>query len=269
MMQTDYYHVLGIAKGATFDQIKDAYRKLAFKYHPDRTQEAGNADRMKQINEAYAVLSDSTKRREYDSLRDQFGPRAYNHFRQTYSEQDIFQGSNINQIFEEMARSFGLRGFDQIFKDFYGDEVKRFQYRRPGLFAGGFIFSGRSGQRPTAGRILLPRGAAGLIGYLFNKMSGLTVPQKGKDMTDTIVLSPEEALQGGPYAYYHRRKDRKLVVKIPPGVRQGQKIRLAGQGGTGHRGGELGDLYLDVRIKTPVAKKIKAALGGLLGAWKK
>ncbi len=269
MTQTDYYQVLGVSKKASAHQIKDAYRKLAFKYHPDRTREAGNADRMKQINEAYAVLSDLTKRREYDSLRDQFGSRAYNHFRQTYSEQDIFQDSNINQIFEEMARSFGLRGFDQIFKDFYGDGVKNFQHPRSGLFSGGFIFSGRVGQRPDTGRILLSRGAGGLIGYLLNKISGLTVPKKGKDMTDTIVLSPEEAFQGGPYAYYHRRKDRKLVVKIPPGIRQGQKIRLAGQGGTGQRGGELGDLYLDVRIKVPLVEKIKSTLGGLLGRWKK
>lgn len=269
MTQTDYYQTLGVPKKASVDQIKDAYRKLAFKYHPDRTREAGNADRMKQINEAYAVLSNSTKRREYDSLRDQFGAGAYNHFRQTYSQRDIFQGSNINQIFEEMARSFGLRGFDQIFKEFYGDGMRTFQYRRPGLFAGGFIFSGRPGRRLNAGRVLSPKGSGRLIGYLFNKITGLTVPQKGRDITDTIVLSPEEALQGGPYAYYHWKKAKKLVVKIPPGIREGQKIRLTGQGETGQRGGELGDLYLDVRIKTPLAEKIKATLGGLLGPRKK
>ena len=92
MTQTDYYKILGIPKTAKAEQIKEAYRKLAFRYHPDRSGEDGNADRMKQINEAYAALSDPAKRQEYDSLRDQFGPGAYDHFRQTYSDQEIFRG---------------------------------------------------------------------------------------------------------------------------------------------------------------------------------
>jgi hypothetical protein len=77
-----------------------------------RIENAGNgaaADRMKQINEAYAVLSDPHKRREYDLLLNQFGHRAQEQFRQSYSEQDIFRESDVQQIFEEMARAFGLR----------------------------------------------------------------------------------------------------------------------------------------------------------------
>ncbi len=269
MTQTDYYQVLNVSKGASAGQIRDAYRKQAFKYHPDRHQDPGSADRMKEINEAYAVLSDPAKRREYDALRDRFGDRAYSHFRQTYSTDDIFKGTNIEQIFEEMARSFGLRGVDQIFKDLYGDGVTHFQYRRPGLFAGGFIFSGRTGQRPDVARRLISRGAGQLAGHLLNKMTGITLPRSGKDLTDTIVLSRETARQGGPYAYTHRKKNRRLVVQIPPGVRDGQKIRLSGQGRSGRGGGDAGDLYLVVRVRTPLAARVKATLGGLLGARKR
>jgi len=264
MTQTDYYKILDVPKNATAEQIKETYRKLAFKYHPDRSGEAGNADRMKQINEAYAVLSDPAKRQEYDSLRDQFGTGAYDHFRQTYSDQDIFQGTDIHQIFEEMARAFGLRGFDEIFKDSYGDGMRTFQHQRPGFFAGGFIFSGRPGRVPNGQRTSLPRGPNRLISYLFNKVTGLDVPQKGSDTHDTIILHPDEAREGGPYAYYHRKKAKKLVVKIPPGIRDGQKIRLTGMGADGRSGGGAGDLYLAVRIKRPLVDQIKTAFTGLL-----
>ena len=264
MTPTDYYKILGIPKTAKAEQIKEAYRKLAFKYHPDRSGEAGNGDRMKQINEAYAALSDPAKRQEYDSLRSQFGPGAYDQFRQTYSEQEIFRDTDIHQIFEEMARSFGLWGFDEIFKNFYGDGMRTFKSRGTGFFAGGFIFSGRPGHFPKDHRTSLPRRPNRLINYLFNKVTGLAIPQKGSDTHDTIVLHPDEAQKGGPYAYYHRQKAKKLVVKIPPGIRDGQKIRLTGMGTDGRSGGETGDLYLAVSIKEPLGDKIKKAVTRLL-----
>jgi len=264
MTPTDYYKILGVPKTAKAEQIKEAYRKLAFKYHPDRSGEAGNADRMKQINEAYAALSDPAKRQEYDSLRSQFGPGAYDHFRQTYSEQEIFRDTDIHQIFEEMARSFGLRGFDEIFKNFYGDGMRTFKHQGTGFFTGGFIFSGRPGHFPKDHRTSLPRGRNRLINYLFNKVTGLAIPQKGSDTHDTIFLHPDEAQKGGPYAYYHRKKAKKLVVKIPAGIRDGQKIRLTGMGTDGRSGGGTGDLYLAVSIKEPLGDKIRKAVTGLL-----
>ena len=101
MSQIDYYKVLGIEPEAESEEIKTAYRDLAFKYHPDRNQDnPAAAEKMKRVNEAYAVLSDPGKRRAYNALRDQYGHAAHDHFRKSYSDQDIFTGSDIHQIFE-------------------------------------------------------------------------------------------------------------------------------------------------------------------------
>jgi DnaJ-class molecular chaperone len=111
MDQSDYYDILGLVKNASTKQIKNAYRELAFQYHPDRNRDNPEAtEKMKHINEAYAVLFDPAKRREYNKLKQQFGNSAYSQFRKSYTEQDIFSGSDINYIFDEMAKAFGFRG---------------------------------------------------------------------------------------------------------------------------------------------------------------
>ncbi len=259
METKDYYKILGVDTDADQTAVRDAYRKLAFEFHPDRNKDnPQSAERMKWINEAYAVLSNPAKRQEYDNLRRQFGNSAYTHFRRSYSEQDIFHGSDIHKIFEEMAKSFGFRGFDDIFKEFYGQGFRRFEFKRPGFFAGGFIFSGPFGRkRPELDR---PSGG-GQIGrmaqYFLKKVSGLELPQDGDDTVDTIYLTPQQAFKGGPYAYYHRKRSKKLVVKIPSGVRHGQRIRLSGMGAKGQGGGTAGDLYLKVHIHHPWRARIK------------
>jgi hypothetical protein len=109
MNQKDYYQILGIDRNASLQQIKEAYRRLAFQYHPDRNKGDPHAtEKMKEINEAYAALSDAGKRREYDALKERYGPFAYDHFRQAHSLEDIFRGSDIDQIFQEFARIFGF-----------------------------------------------------------------------------------------------------------------------------------------------------------------
>jgi len=265
MPQRDYYQVLGVKKDAGSKEIKEAYRQLAFKYHPDRNKENPEAsEEMKSVNEAYAVLSNTTKRHEYDALMQKFGPSARHRFRNNYSKQDIFSGSDINYVFEEMAKAFGFRGVDDIFREFYGKEYRTFQFKRPGIFAGGFIFTGspkREGDNPSTRP---PLGKLGKLSrFLLKQISGFETANNGKDVDDIIRLTPEQAQKGGPYAYFLRKKSKKLVVKIPPGIREGQRIRLAGMGEDGKGGGTAGDLYLKVQIKRPLIQKIKKSIADL------
>jgi DnaJ-class molecular chaperone len=259
MSQNDYYQILGIDQKASARQIKDTYRKMAFKYHPDRNRKNPEAaEKMKRVNEAYAVLSDPAKRREYDAMRHQFGSSAYSQFRQNYSEQDIFSGSDVNQILEQMARAFGLRGFDEIFKEFYGQGYRHYEFRKPGFFAKSYYFTGPRKSRGVNPSGLPLQGSIGkLTRYFLKRFSGIELPENGADHKDTIWLSPEMARQGGPYAYYLRKKDKKLVVKIPSGIKHNQQIRLATMGEDGKGGGKAGDLYLKVRIRKPLLKFVK------------
>ena len=259
MSQNDYYQILGIDQKAGSRQVKDSYRKLAFKYHPDRNRKNPEAaEKMKRVNEAYAVLSDPAKRREYDAMRNQFGSSAYSQFRQNYSEQDIFSGSDVNQILEQMARAFGLRGFDEIFKEFYGQGYRNYEFRKPGFFTKGYYFTGpRQGRGGNSTGLPLQGSIGKLTRFFLKQFSGIELPENGADRNDTIWLSPELALRGGPYAYYLRKRDKKLVVKIPSGVKHNQKIRLTGMGEDGKGGGKAGDLYLKVRIRKPLLQRLK------------
>ena len=264
MAQQDYYQTLGVDRNADEKKIKEAYRELAFKYHPDRNEKnPDSSEMMKRVNEAYAVLSTAEKRRDYDSMQNRFGDGAYGQFRNAYTEQDIFNGSDVHQIFEEMARSFGLRGVDSIFSDFYGSDVhgsgyKRFAFKQQGLHGKGFIYRGGFGKRrgkAMAGSA--PPGVGRFAKYLFQKVTGLSLPQMGEDIHDIILLAPEFARSGGPYPYHHHRRSKKLVVNIPAGTKEGQQIRLSQMGAAGKNGGPTGDLYLKVKFKKPFLEKAK------------
>ena len=150
MEQKDYYDILGLETAASQKQVRDAYRRLALLHHPDRNRDNPEAaERMKEINESYAVLSDAGKRREYDALRQAYGSSAYGQFRQTHSDQDIFRGSDIQQIFEELSRAFGFRGFEDVFQESYGAGYRTFEFRRSGVFGRVFVggFGGRAGRK--------------------------------------------------------------------------------------------------------------------------
>jgi curved DNA-binding protein len=262
----DYYQVLGVEKEASPQKIKEAYRKLAFQYHPDKNR--GNPlalEKMKEINEAYAVLSDPKKRRDYDTFHEQYGPYGYDRFRQTYSEQDIFRGSDINQIFEEMARAFGFRGFDEVFRESYGQGYRTFEFRRPGVFGRGFIFFGPGiGRRYHQETPVLSEVLPGYLGkftrYLLKRTFGIKEPEKGRDLEDVIYLEPRQAQEGAKGKYLHRKRSKELIVTLPPGLKEGQKIRLKGMGKAGKDGGEPGDLYLKVKIKKPLLQRLREFL---------
>lgn len=268
MEHMDYYQVLGIEKDIEAGEIKGAYRKLALRYHPDRNNgDPESAEKMKSINEAYAVLSNPQKRADYDLMRDRYGSAAYGQFRQNYSDQDIFRGSDINKIFEELARSFGLRGFEDIFKDAYGNGNRTFEFRTNGMNGRGYVFTGNLG-RGGENSLQFPRmegGMGKLVRFAFKKLSGIELPEKGRDIVDTLRLTPQEAAAGGSREYTHWKRDKKIMIKIPADVKEGQKIRLAGMGEDGKGGAEPGDLYLKVHIKKPIIEEIKGFINDLLG----
>ena len=120
MSLKDYYKVLSVSENATKQQIKKAYRRLAFQYHPDRNKRDQYAtEKMKELNEAYSVLGDPQKRREYDALRHQHILFVYTKYRQDLSGKGIFRDADIDRFFNGFASSFGFRKTDRIFRDFY------------------------------------------------------------------------------------------------------------------------------------------------------
>ncbi|MGI6317817.1 MAG: DnaJ domain-containing protein [Firmicutes bacterium] len=274
-MAKDYYQILGVNEDAGQEQIKAAYRKLAFQYHPDRNKgDAMAAEKMKDINEAYAVLSDRIKRKEYDTFKDNYGSSAFQRYKESYSEEDIFRGSDINQIFEEMSRMFGFRDFDEIFKEFYGSRYETFAFRRPGYWGRGFIFRGFTPRGDYKGQQGKYQGDkepfsptqpfAGILNrflkHRLGKAFGVTFPERGRDLYDRIILTPEQAERGGKVEYSFQKwgTPRKILVKLPPKISEGQRIRLKGMGAEGKGGGEAGDLYLEVKIQVSLLQKIKS-----------
>jgi curved DNA-binding protein len=195
----DYYEVLGVPRGATTDQLQEAYRRLARRYHPDVNRSPDAEERFKEINEAYHVLSDPQARERYD----RHGPD----FRQ------------IPEGYEDVAAGRGTSPFGAGWTT-----VEESGVDLDDLF--GTVFGGFGEGPGFGGR----RGAG---------------PVRGADREAVIELPVEEAYRGGRH-----RLDldgRTVDVDIPPGVPDGQRIRLAGQGAPG-RGGQPGDLYLVVRI---------------------
>lgn len=197
-MAKDYYVTLGIAKGASPDEIKKAYRKLAQKYHPDKNPGDKQAEeKFKELTEAYAVLSDADKRKQYD----QFGEAG---FHQRYSHDDIFRNFNGSDVFRE----FGFGG-DDIFAQLFGGRG-----RSP--FGGG---------RPRA--------------------------LKGQDYVLRLALPFRQAILGGEQhvSFRHGGGEESLQVRIPPGVENEQRLRVAGKGGASPAGGPPGDLLIEVQVE--------------------
>lgn len=216
MSSKDYYKTLGVSKTATDDEIKKSYKKLAFKYHPDKNKGDKKAeDRFKDISEAYAVLSDKKKRAQYD----QFGSAG---FHQRYSQEDIFRGSNFSDIFGEM----GFNGND-IFSQ---------------IFGGGRRTGGMGGRgRPGGINIEDLFGGGGF---------SQTQNTKGPDLSFDITIEFMEMVNGCEKSleYMFDGKKKGIKVKIPAGIRNEQKLRLAGKGGQGAGGMPSGDLYLKVNV---------------------
>ena len=250
----DYYSILGVSERASHEEIKHAFRKLAMKYHPDRNlgNEKWAEEKFKEINESYAVLGDELKRREYDRMR-QAGFAGYGAQYtggRYYSQEQVFEDAFANPyLFQELARMFqeaGLR-FDERFVDNLFFSGKGFTFAFSGQPPGKDWFKSTSEYRPP----LLLRLAGKAISFTLKKMLGVQEPLwqgKGEDLYHEIHLSQEEATSGADKKVKYKRgsEKKKLVVKVPPGVIQGTKIRLKGMG---LRGKTPGDLLITVKIR--------------------
>jgi DnaJ-class molecular chaperone len=238
MEYRDYYKVLGVSKDAGEKEIKAAFRKLARKYHPDMNAGDAKAEaRFKEINEAHEVLSDPEKRKKYDELGANWrmyeqAPQGSGPFQGQWSWNAGGPGAGggfRTMTEEEMAELFGgaggpgRAGEDSPFSDFFRT-----------------FFGGMGGSQARRGR-------------------GRPRSQKGRDVEHPIELDLEEAYRGSVQrlTMRHDGEARSVEVRIPAGVTDGSRVRVAGEGGRGSGSAPSGDLYLRVQLRAHPAYEVK------------
>ena len=287
-MSEDYYKILGVQKSASDDVIKKAYRKLAMKYHPDHTKgDKAAEEKFKKISEAYAVLSDKEKRKEYDT----FGAEG---FRQRFSQEDIFRGFDFSDIFSDLG--FGGNFFSGRGRGRGGG--MRFN------FGGGSPFGSQTQQQASmkgsnlvyempltlkeiatgtektislqhqAGiekiTVKIPKGmisgkklrlagkgspspVGGAPGDLFIQAKMLNDPLYRAENYDLYMnheLKLSEAVLGTSISV-PTLDGKKLSLKIPPGTKPGTKMRMSGHGLPHMKGQKKGDLYVKIQVNLP------------------
>ncbi|WP_305044610.1 DnaJ C-terminal domain-containing protein [Geoalkalibacter sp.] len=278
-MAKDYYSILGVSKGASPEDIKKAYRKLALKYHPDKNPGDKKAEeKFKDITEAYAVLSDAEKRKQYD----QFGESG---FHQRYSQEDIFRGFDVGDIFRE----FGF-GTEDIFSHLFGGRGAAFgggtrvrprslkgqDYSlainlplREAVLGGERRLEFRHDGQPHSVQVRIPPGvesgsrlrlpgkggpspSGGPPGDLFLDVEVSPDPVFSREGNDLLVRVrvPFSGVCLGTTAEVPTLAGTKRI-KIPAGIQSGAKIRLKGYGVPAHRNRPQGDLYAVVEVEVP------------------
>jgi molecular chaperone DnaJ len=275
----DYYEVLGVQKSATKDELKNAYRKLALRFHPDRNKEAGAEEKFKEISEAYAVLSDDEKRKKYDT---------YGHM----GTEEVFRGSEAN--FEEIFRDMGFGGFRDIFEQIFGGA-------RAGVDPFGFGFGGR-----RKGRDILYEVDMSLEDVLKGRKDEIELPKlekcgkcggsgaspgtkpkrcsecNGQGQTRRVVnqnrfstfvsLEPCRTCHGEGEIIEKPcnscngsgkiKRNKKIKLEIPAGVEDGMTLQLRGEGEQVESGAP-GDLLVKIQVR-PHPKFERLADGHLL-----
>lgn len=207
----DYYETLGVNKSATAAEIKKAYRKLALKYHPDKTSGDKVAEeKFKEVSEAYAVLSDVEKKKQYDTY-------GSTDFHQRYSQEDIFRNFDLNDILGQFGFGGGSSQHFRSMGGMGGGSTSGF-----GSFFNQGQACGGAAQQPTA----------------------------GQDVTYQITVTLKEVLEGAERTVAFRKngEQQSVSVKIPKGIEEGKKLRLKGKGNPSPNRGPAGDLFLKVSI---------------------
>jgi len=227
MSEKDYYKILGVEKKASEEEIKKAYRKLAMKYHPDRNKGDKKAeDKFKELSEAYAVLSDKEKKKQYDT----YGSAG---FQQRYSQEDIFQGFDFSNLFKEFG--FG-GGFENVFGQRAGHPGGGGGYKTHTFNRGGPSFD---------------------YGDPYGHYGGAGRSHRGADQMYELSINLKEAAFGAEkqLSFPAGKKMEKVMVKIPAGISTGKKLRIPGKGETGMAGGPAGDLFIQIKVlEDPVFK---------------
>lgn len=229
-MKKDYYEILGVSRNASTDEIKKAYRKLAAKYHPDKNPGDKHAEEMfKQINEAHSVLTDPGKRKLYDRFgenwkqfenMDEKTRRQYEKYQQ-YQQQSSYAGAGNGQHFEwDFGDLFGNAFGSGFGEDFFST-----------------VFGGRQGSAYGGQR----------------RQRSYPIP--GQDLHAELEISLEEAYHGT--AKLFKINNETIKLKIKPGTKDGQILKLKGKGGAGINGGPNGDLLITIHLRPhPVFKRV-------------
>jgi len=285
MATRDYYDILGVNKNASEDELKKAYRKLAMKYHPDRNPNKKEAEeRFKELNEAYAVLSDKEKRKQYDT----FGQEG---FRQRFTQEDIFRGFDFEDIFSNLFggrgrrefRSGGRGGYD--FSDLFGrggyqdmgrvpQKGEDMYYEWPITLEEAAFGGEKKVSLPKGGKVeeiyvkippgipsgkklrVAGKGAAGRNGGppgdLYLQISVRNHPifvREGDDLIVEKEIAFSEAVLGTTMEVPTLEGMKK--VKVPPGTQCHTKMRLKGLGVPHFQGTGRGNEYVKVIVKVP------------------
>ncbi len=257
-MPRDYYDVLGVQKTASADEIKRAYRDLALKLHPDRNPSKEAGEKFREINEAYAVLGDPEKKKQYDA----YGPAG---FGQRYNEEEIFRNFDFNQVFREMGINIGGFGDSDLFGSFFGQggrqgdvgqsilyrldltleqiahgsqqELTERHVKRCDNCKGG-------GAEPGSKTIKCPEcNGRGQVAQVSNTFFGRmqTVTTCGRCRGKGKIYDKRCRVCGGKGGVVATEK---INVTIPAGVTEGTRLRLEGMGDFGNDGN--GDLFVEV-----------------------
>jgi DnaJ-class molecular chaperone len=267
----DYYQVLGVPENASQDDIKAAFRELAFQFHPDvnpgREKEAG--EKFKGINEAYGVLGDINKRQQYDYARRAgfvgAGAQGFD-----YNQSDIFRDifsnpmfvDELNRMFQQAGLRFGQDFFNQMFFSGQGT-VYSFSFGPNGIRRNTYSYKNKQAvneeplgqvapaQKPGLIDRLLIKTISGLTRFIVRIFFGIKLPKplNTLDVWQALELTSSEAQTGGEKSIKIKRgwRTRKLMVKVPAGIKTGTAIRLKEMGKK--KGKQIGDLYLRIKVK--------------------
>jgi len=259
MSERDYYEILGVSRNATKEEMRNAYRKLAFQYHPDRNKSPDAEEKFKEISEAYAVLSDDEKRAQYDS----FGRAGIG---QRYTPEDIFRGVDFDDIF----RDFGFSPFRDFFERFFrvgptvvgpsrgSDRVVNLDMTLEQAMTGTrqeisvnrlepcHECEGSGARRGTKPKTCPKCKGTGQIRH--ERRMGFAhfvqVATCGDCRGTGKLVDPCRTCRGSGSI----RNARRITVNVPPGIGDGMRLRLPGQGDIGLSGGPPGDAYVQVRL---------------------